>query len=122
MPAAQQVQLEAAAAAFARLPADQQQALRAQFAQLDATAQRGWLLGPALGNDYTALQPLLMQVPAAQREPLLAVLQSMTSAERADLGRLAQRTPPQQRDDLRRALLTTSAVNRAAWLQDELAR
>jgi uncharacterized protein DUF3106 len=122
MPAPQRAQLQAAAIAFASLPAQQQQTLRAQFAALDATAQRGWLLGPALGSDYTRLQPLLLQVPGAQRDRLLAVLQSMTSTERADLGRLAQRTPPQQRDALRRALLSTSAINRAAWLQSELER
>ena len=122
MPATQRAQLQAAAQAFATLPAESQQALRAQFAALDATTQHGWLLGPTLGNDYGALQPLLLQVPDAQREPLLRILQSMSSTERADLGRLAQRTPPQQRDALRRALLSTSAINRAAWLQSELER
>lgn len=122
MPATQRMQLQAAARTFASLPVAEQQALRTQFAQLDATAQRGWLLGPTLGRDYGDLQPLLLQVPLEQRRPLLAVLQAMRSAERADLGRLAQRTPPQQRDDLRRALLSTSAVNRAAWLQNELDR
>jgi hypothetical protein len=57
-----------------------------------------------------------------QRESLLAVLHAMTSTERAELGRLAQRTSPQQRDALRRALLSTSAINRDAWLQNELDR
>jgi hypothetical protein len=122
MPATQRTQLLAAARAFAALPDAEQQALHAQFAQLDATAQRGWLLGPALGSDFDALQPLLLQVPAMQRESLLAVLHAMTSTERAELGRLAQRTPPQQRDALRRALLSTSAINRDAWLQNELDR
>jgi hypothetical protein len=65
---------------------------------------------------------LLLQVPPAQREPLLAVLRLMTPAERIDLGTLAHRTAPAGRDALRRALLSTSAANRAAWLQSELAR
>jgi len=107
---------------FAALPVERQQALRAQFAQLDATAQHGWLLGPAVGADFGALQPLLLQVPPPQRAPLLAVLHSMTPAERADLGMLARRSAPAQRDALRRALLSTSAANRAAWLQAELQR
>ena len=114
--------MEAAASRFAALPIAQQQALQAQFAQLDATARHGWLLGPALGADYAFLEPLLLQVPPAQRMPLLAVLRAMTPVERIDLGTLARRTAPAHRDDLRRALLSTSAANRAAWLQSELAR
>ena len=56
-------------------------------------------------------------MPAAQREPLLALLRTMTPAERNDLAVLAQRVPPQQRDALRRGLLATNAGNRTAWLQ-----
>jgi hypothetical protein len=122
LPPHEQWQLRAAATAFAALPPQQQQALRARFAQLDDTARRGWLLGPALGADYARLQPLLMQVPAAQREPLLAILRAMTPAELDDLATLAQRTAPPQRDALRRELLSTSAANRAAWLRARLDR
>ena len=118
----ERLQVQAAADRFAALPIARQQALRAGFAQLDATTQHGWLLGPALGADYATLQPLLLQVPPGQREPLLAVLRAMTPGERADLGRLARRSAPAQRDELRRALLSTSAANRAAWLQSELER
>lgn len=122
LPAAERLQVQAAAGAFAALPIEQQQALRAQFAQLDVTTRHGWLLGPGLGADYGALQPLLLQVPPDEREPLLSVLGAMTPVERADLGRLARRTGPAQRDDLRRALVSTSAANRAAWLQSALER
>jgi hypothetical protein len=122
LPAHEQWQLRTAATAFAALPLEQQQALRARFAQLDDTARHGWLLGPALGADYARLQPLLMQVPAAQRGPLLAVLRAMTPAELDDLAILAQRTAPQQRDALRRELVSTSAANRAAWLRMRLDR
>ena len=122
LPAQQQWQLRTAATAFAALPPEQQQALRARFEALDESARRGWRLGPTLGADYTRLQPLLMQVPAAQREPLLAVLRAMTPAELDDLATLAQRTPPPQRDALRRDLVSTSAANRAAWLRLRLDR
>ena len=122
LPPQQQWQLRAAATAFAALPPQQQQALRASFAQLDGSERRGWMLGPTLGADYGRLQPLLMQVPAAQREPLLAVLRAMTPAELDDLAILAQRTAPPQRDALRRDLISTSAANRAAWLRVRLDR
>jgi hypothetical protein len=122
LPLQQQWQLRTAATAFAALPPEQQQALRARFAQLDGSVRRGWLLGPALGADYARLQPLLMQVPATQREPLLAVLRAMTPAELDDLATLAQRTAPPQRDALRRDLISTSAANRAAWLRARLDR
>lgn len=122
LPVAQRLQVQAAALAFAALAPDQQLALRAQFAQHDASERHGWLLGPALGADFASLQPLLLQVPLAQREPLLATLRAMTTAERLDLAMLAQRTPPQQRDALRRELLSTSAANRAAWLQSRVAQ
>ncbi|HVR81974.1 MAG TPA: DUF3106 domain-containing protein [Luteimonas sp.] len=117
LPLEQQLRVRAAAAAFADMPAEQQQQLRRTFAALDRSEQRGWMLGPALGADYVRLQPLLAQVPATQCEPLLALLHNMTVAERGDLAQLAQRTPPQQRDALRRGLLATSAGNRAAWLR-----
>ena len=122
LPVSERVAVQSAADRFAMLPIEQQQALQAQFGQLDATARHGWLLGPALGADYRGLEPLLLQVPPSQRDPLLAALRTMTAAERSDLATLAQRTAPARRDDLRRALLSTSAANRAAWLQSELAR
>ena len=122
LPPDQRLQVQAAALAFAALAPQAQQALRAQFAQRDASERHGWLLGPALGVDSASLQPLLLQVPDTQRAPLLATLRAMTAAERLDLAMLAQRTPPQQRDALRRELLSTSAANRTAWLQARLAR
>lgn len=122
LPAQQQWQLRTAATAFAALPPEQQQALRARFAELDESVRRGWRLGPTLGADYARLQPLLMQVPAVEREPLLAVLRAMSPAELDDLATLAQRTPPPQRGALRRDLVSTSAANRAAWLRLRLDR
>jgi hypothetical protein len=120
LPADQRLEVQAAALAYAALAPDAQQALRAEFAARDDVERHGWLLVPALGADFAALQPLVQQVPLPQRAPLLAVLHAMTPAERIDLAMLAQRTPPQQRQALRRALLSTSAANRAAWLQAQL--
>ena len=117
LPLDEQQRVRAAAIAFAALPAGQQQALHLQFTQLDGSTRRGWLLGPALGADYVALQPLLAQVPIGQRESLLQVLRTMAPAQRRDLAVLAQRTPPQQRAQLRRDLLSTSDANRSAWLR-----
>lgn len=107
---------------FAALPEDEQRALRERYAELNETEQHGWLLGPRLGADYPALSPLFLQVPPEQREPLLVVLRAMSDAEREDLAILAYRTPPQERDALRRALLETTPANRAAWLRLRLER
>ena len=117
LPDDQQARLRSVAAAFAALPESERRLLHERFDALDRSEQRGWMLGPVLGADYTRLQPLLAQVPAEEREPLLALLQAMTPAERNDLAVLAQRVAPQERDALRRALLATTAGNRAAWLQ-----
>ncbi|KAF1688865.1 DUF3619 family protein, partial [Pseudoxanthomonas koreensis] len=115
--AVEQAQVHAAAAALqSQDPASQAQ-LRARFAALDAMERRGWLLGPALGADFFALQPLLGFVPEDERAPLLAVLRTLTPAQRARLGELAQRTPPAGREALRRELLATPPAQRGAWLE-----
>lgn len=122
LPAGERARAWQAQAAFAALPVQEQLALRARYAQLDDTERRGWLLGAALGSDWARLQPLLQQVPPAQRTPLLSALRAMTPQQRADLGVLAQRTPPQGRDALRRALLAQPAASRGAWLVLQLER
>lgn len=115
--AIEQAQVDTAAQAFAGLPEAEQQAVRQRFGALDASVQRGWLLGPDLGADYPKLHPLLAQLPAEQHAPLLVALRVMGAAERADLARLAQRLPPQQRADLLRGLLATPVADRGAWLR-----
>ena len=84
--------------------------------------QRGWLLGPVLGADYPKLQPLIAQLPESQHAPLLRVLRALAPTERNDLAMLAQRTPPQERADLLRALISTAGASRAAWLQARVAQ
>ena len=122
LPSAERAQVTLAATVFATLPPEQQQALRNQFDALDGRDRHGWLLGPVLGADYPKLQSLLSFVPAAEQARLLQVVRSMTVNERADLAVLAQRTPPEARDALRRALLSTAVGNRAAWLRMQLDR
>jgi hypothetical protein len=107
---------------FAGLPAERQQELRAQFQALDRSERRGWLLGPGLGADYPALQPLLAQVPPAEHDDVLRVLRAMTPQQRQDLAVLVQRTPPQERERLRRELVSTAAAHRDDWLWDRLHR
>lgn len=122
LPAAERAQVRDAAARHAAMPPQLQQAWRARFEALDGSERRGWLLGPALGADYAALQPLLAQVPEPQHWPLLQALRALTPAQRAQLAVLAQRTPPHQRDALRRELLATPADRRGAWLAGRLQR
>lgn len=110
--------MRAAAAAHAAMPREQRAALAEAFAALDELEQRGWLLGPELGADWPALHPLFALVPPDQQEELLAVLMSMDAVERDDLGIVAQRTPPGERDALRDALLSTPAENRGPWLRN----
>ena len=122
LPAAEQSRVGAAARQFAGLPPDQRQALRAQFDALDRSERRGWLLGPSLGADYPALQPLLAQVPAAEHAGLLRALRAMDPRQRHDLAVLVQRTAPQERGQLRRELVSTAASGRDEWLWERLHR
>lgn len=117
MPVDRQALLRYAAREFAALPADEREALRAEFDALPANERRGWLLGPVLGAEWIGLEPLFMQVPAREREPLLEVLHQMPPVQLRDLATLAQRTPPQEREALRQALLATRADARAQWLE-----
>lgn len=116
LPPREREQVRAAASGFAALPPAEQQALRARFDALDGSERRGWLLGPVLGADYVALQPLLAQLPLSEHAPMLQVLRAMTAQQRANLAVLVQRTPPSERAALRRELLSTAASNREDWL------
>jgi len=117
-----QARLRQVASAFAGLPVEQQHALRGQFAALDALERHGWLLGPELGSEYWALQPLFGYVPDAQRTALLGLLRTLPAQQREHLALLSQRTPPQERATLRRELLAQGADTRAAWLRQRAAR
>lgn len=110
MPAPERIAVRRSLAAFAALPVDARQTLRDAYAAQSLDLQRGWLLGPTLGERWPRLQPLLQQVPAAEREPLLARLHAMDTAALDALCVLAQRTPPQSRDALRRQVISGAAA------------
>lgn len=116
LPAQERQQVLAAAAQFAAQAPERRQAWRARFDALDGSQRRGWLLGPVLGVDYPALQPLLAQVPESEHAPLLQALREMTPQQRADLGVLVQRTPPQERQALRHELVAATTAGRGDWL------
>ena len=118
LPGHARARMRAAAAAWVELPEEQRDSLETAFAELDEMERNGWRLGPDLGADWPVLHPLFALVPADQQEELLAVLMAMEAVERTDLGVVAQRTPPGERDALRDALLTTPAENRPAWLRN----
>lgn len=122
LPPTERAAVAAAATRYAALSADRQQALREHFEALDSSERRGWLLGPALGADYPALQPLLAQVPADEHAPLLEALRAMSPKQRRDLAVLVQRTPPQERESLRQELIATTTATRDQWLWNRLDR
>lgn len=122
LPSRERAAVRSAAARYSASSPEQQQALRGQFEGLDRSEQRGWLLGPVLGADYPALQPLLAQVPPEQHAPLLQVLRALSPEQRTDVAVLGRRTPPHERAELRRELLSTAAGNREQWLWDRLGR
>jgi hypothetical protein len=122
MPSDRRALVRAAARSFAALPAEERRALHEEFAAIPADSRRGWLTGPVLGPEWAALEPLFMQVPAGEREPLLQVLHTLPPAQVRDLATLAQRTPPQGREALRRELIGTAPAERAAWVRARFAR
>ncbi|MEN4902111.1 DUF3106 domain-containing protein [Luteimonas sp. TWI1416] len=117
LPDAERARLQQAATYFDSLPEDERQALRLRFEQLDLGLRRGWLLGPTLGAAWPRLHPLFAAMPDAQRAPAIAALRAASPQALADLTLLAQRTPPQDRDALRRQWLAVPAPERDAWLR-----
>jgi hypothetical protein len=113
---AERASVRAAHARVAAMPPERAQVLHGQFQGMDRLYRDGWRLGPRLGAYYPQLQPLFGYVPAAQRAALLDVLRALDAEQLVLLARLAQRTPPQQRDALRNELLAQPATQRAAWL------
>lgn len=112
----QRQRIRDAATAFVALPADEQTRLRTEFVQMDLAEQRGWRLGPDIGAAWPQLSPLFSYVPEDERASLLAILRGMNTDELQALGRIAWRTPPGQRDALRRELIGLPVANIPAWL------
>ena len=113
---AQRQRVRDAESAWAALSASEQAQMRTEFAQLDHSEQRGWLLGPQIGALWPQLSPLFSYVPEEERAPVLRILHEMNADELQALGRIAWRTPPEQRDALRKELIDVPAANRASWL------
>lgn len=105
-----------AAARFVTLPPDRQQALRDQFNAQDQAFRDGWRLGPLLGEYFGRLQGMFGFVPEAQRDRTLAVLRQLSPAQLSQLALVAQRTPPQQREQVRTEFLGVAPGQRDAWL------
>lgn len=117
LPEGERARMREAREAYRALPVAEQQALRARFDALDAGIRRGWLLGPVLGADWPQLHALFAQVAPGERDGLVEALRALPAQARADLGVLAQRTPPQDRNRLRAELMAQPPSQRAAWLR-----
>ncbi|WP_043691122.1 DUF3106 domain-containing protein [Luteimonas huabeiensis] len=119
LPEAERARLRATAAAYARMPEAQRRELAERYAALDALEREGWGLGTVLGAEWPQLHGLFALVPGDQRAELLAMLRALDERARADLAIVAQRTPPEERDALRRKLLSMPAPVRADWLRGQ---
>lgn len=122
LPASERASIAAAASRYHALPAGERLTLRDAYEALDGSERRGWMLGPVLGSDYPALQPLLAQVPVEEHAALLTALRAMTAQQRRDLAVLVQRSSPQERERLRSELATLEPSGIAAWLWERLDR
>ncbi|WP_313344477.1 DUF3106 domain-containing protein [Stenotrophomonas sp.] len=120
LPESERARIREAARRVAALPAAQQQTLRATFNEQDQRFRDGWLLGPQLGQLFPKLQGLFGFLPAEQREPALAVLRQLNVDQLAQLTLVAQRTPPQERDQVRNQFLALAPAGRDAWLREHV--
>ena len=120
--AGERIQLRSIAERWRALAPQQQQALRERFQAQTFDARNGWWLGPTLGRDWPRIQALLAYVDAGQRDALLQLLRTTDRDGWDVLARLAQITPPEERAQLRAALLAQAPSQRGAWLRAQLAR
>ena len=116
LPAVERMRLRDTAARWRLLASEEQAALRARFDALPADARHGWWLGPELGRDWPRVAPLFAFAAESQRDPLLALLRAADAEDIDVLERLAQITPPEERDALRLDLLRVPAAERRAWM------
>lgn len=118
LPASEQARLRQAQRDYQQMPEVQQQQLRSQFDQLDRLHREGWRLGPRLGRYWPGLQPLIGYLPQVQRVPMLELLRGLDELALEHLVRLAERTPPSGRQQLREQLLALPPAQRARWLAE----
>ena len=114
--ASERVRLRAIAARWQLLAGEERVALRARFDALPADARHGYWLGPRMGRHWPRVAPLFAFAPERQRVALLVLLRAADTEDIDALERLAQITPPEERDALRSDLLRVPAVERRAWM------
>ena len=120
LPAAERVRLRAIAARWQLLAGEERVALRARFDALPADARHGWWLGPELGRHWPRVAPLFAFAPEPQRVALLDLLRAADTEDIDALERLAQITPPEERDALRSDLLRVPAAQRRTWMLEKV--
>ncbi len=120
--ASERIQLRNLDQRWSKLAPQEQQVLRQRFLAQSSDARDGWWMGPTLGRDWPRIQALFAYVDAGQRDALLRVLRQTDSDGWDVLARLAQSTPPEERAQLRSALLAQAPSQRDAWLGAQLAR
>lgn len=116
LPAPERLRLRAIAARWQLLAGEERVALRARFDALPADARHGFWLGPRMGRHWPRVAPLFAFAPEAQRVALLLLLRAADAEDIDALERLAQITPPEERDALRLDLLRVPATERRAWM------
>ena len=114
--ASERVRLRDIAKRWRMLAGEERVALRARFEALSADARQGWWLGPGMGGQWPRVAPLFAFAPESERAALLALLRAADSEDIDALERLAQITPPEERDALRLDLLRVPAAGRRAWM------
>lgn len=122
LPDAERALLRAAANRYAALSSAEQAALQAGFDAQPADAREGWWLGPALGAHWPRVASLFAYVEPAQRDALLELLRQAGPADLYALERLAQSTPPEDRQATRTRLLQMTPAARSAWLEARFSR
>jgi hypothetical protein len=119
--ATDQHRVRLSAAAYAQLPPERQQALRAAFARLPTEQQQVWLLGPGLAPDVIAVGGLFAFVPQSDRAALLDVVRTLPPSSRMQLAQLSSRLNAPQLDALRRELIAAAPGQRPAVIEKALA-
>lgn len=117
----ERIQLRGIAQRWRAVDPQKQQGLRERFLAQSSDARNGWWLGPALGRDWPRINALFAFVDAGQRGALLQLLRQTDSEGWDVLARLAQITPPEEREQLRTELLAQAPSQRGAWMREQLA-
>lgn len=117
---AERIALRTVARRLRQLPPEQQAQLRARLAAQLPDARQGWWLGPRLGATWPRVAALFAFVPESERQPALRLLRASDHEDIDALERLAQVTPPEDREAVRTALLGVPAAQRRAWVLERL--